>query len=66
MSGATSATFHPDGSVASVVFAPAAVERVPAPYEAKPTPDVEEALARPFKTDVEALELPSYEDEVRN
>ncbi len=61
-SGALSATFHPDGSVASVVFGAAYAE--PPKVQAKPVQTVEEAIARPFKTDLDALDtLPSYDDE---
>ena len=59
--GALSATFHPDGSVASVVFGAAHAE--PAKVEPRPPVDaVAEAIARPFKTDVDSLDdLPEFE-----
>lgn len=65
-SGALAATFHPDGSLASVTFAPpaapASVANAPAPEPAKPAV-VEEILASPKwpRTDLDALDqLPAY------
>lgn len=59
--GAISATFHPDGSIASVNFGTPIQPQVTLP-QAKPAAIIEEALTRTFKTDVEALDLPGYED----
>lgn len=63
-SGAVSATFHEDGTVASVNFGPLAVATAPV-SPVVPTPMVQEILASPSwpKTDLDALDdLPSYED----
>ena len=65
--GATAATLHPDGSVASVTFA--APSPVPTPAAPQPTGDViKEVLARPWpKTDIDALNsLPDYDEENGN
>ncbi len=58
---ALSATFHPDGSIASVSFGSPGQAQAKQP-QAKPAAVIEEALTRTFKTDVEALDLPGYED----
>jgi hypothetical protein len=60
--GATTATFHQDGSVASVTFA--AAEPRSFPLAAEPPPIIQEILTAPRpKSDLDVLsELPSYED----
>jgi hypothetical protein len=63
-SGALSATFHPDGTVASVVFgaSPSPV----APPVASPANVTAEILASPLwpRTDIDALDkLPSFDGE---
>ncbi len=64
-SGALSATFHADGTLASVTFGKPDGEP-PAQPQAKPAAIIEEALTRTFKTDIDGLDLPSYDDEVSN
>ena len=63
-SGAVSATFHPDGTVAAVVFG--ASPSVPSATVASPATVAAEILASPKwpRTDVDALDdLPSYDGE---
>lgn len=62
IAGATAATFHPDGSIASVTFA--AVVAAPVAPAVK-SQGVEEVLSRPYpKTDLDGLDdLPAYDAE---